>query len=128
MRGMSRKILKTCRECREFYYSEDVREHENTSPNYKAITQAVSVIVSLNIRELLGIKPEQIENGIEKLKALRATLVPEAGVFSKDFVTRNINIMLKCLRAGVIPDANIWIGSDEAAEDALRRLADEIKL
>lgn len=59
---------------------------------------------------------------------MRASVVPEEGEFSKSFVIRNINIMLKCLKAGVIPDSNIWLGSLEDAEEALRRLADEIEL
>lgn len=128
MRKMSRNALELCRECRERLFSEIVRVQEDRSPNYKAISGAVDVILTLNIHTLLGIKPGEIENSIKELRALRASVVPEEGDFPKNFVIRNINIMLKCLKAGVIPDSNIWLGSLEDAEEALRRLADEIEL
>lgn len=128
MRTRSRKAIELCRECREKLLREVAAFRQETSRNYKTISEAVDVVLTLNIHALLGVKPEQIREAVEKLKELKAAAIPEEGDFTKDFVVANINFMLKLLKAGVIPDSNIWLGTDEDAEEALRGLENEISL
>ena len=113
MRMKSRKALELCRECRERLLLEISTVEQEKSPNYKIMGAAVDVILKLNIQELLGVTPEDIQKD-EK--------------FSKAFVTGNIDIMLKSLSVCFIPDSNIWLGTDQAAEEAVRRLEDAVQL
>ena len=128
MRMKSRKALDLCIECRKRLMIELSSFAILKSPNYKIMSDAVGIILNLNIAALLSLSPEKVQEGINKLKHLKSLVVPDDGYFSKPFVTANINIMLKCLRAGVIPDSNIWIGTDQESEEALRRLSNEIEL
>lgn len=132
MRMKSRKALELCRECRERLLLEISTVEQEKSPNYKIMGAAVDVILKLNIQELLGVTPEDIqkgiEKGIEKLKKLRSLAVAKDEKFSKAFVTGNIDIMLKSLSVCFIPDSNIWLGTDQAAEEAVRRLEDAVQL
>lgn len=128
MRMKSKKALELCRECRERLLLEISTVEQEKSPNYKIMGAAVDVILKLNIQELLGATPEDIQKGIEKLKKLRSLAVAEDEKFSKAFVTGNIDIMLKSLSVCFIPDSNIWLGTDQAAEEAVRRLEDAVQL
>lgn len=128
MRMKSKKVLELCRECRERLLSEISTVEQEKSPNYKIMGAAVDVILKLNIQELLGVSPEDIQKGIEKLKKLRSLAVAKDDKFSKAFVTGNIDIMLKSLSVCFIPDSNIWLGTDQAAEEAVRRLEDAVQL
>ena len=69
-----------------------------------------------------------MQKGIKKLEKLKSLATTKDSNFSKAFVTENIDIMLKCLNSCVIPDSNIWLGTDQAAEAAVRRLEDAIQL
>ncbi len=128
MRMKSQKALELCRECRERLLLELSTVEQEKSPNYKIMGAAVDVILKLNIQELLGVTPDDIQKGIKKLEKLKALATTKDNDFSKAFVTENIDIMLKCLNSCFIPDSNIWLGTDQAAEEAVRRLEDAIQL
>lgn len=128
MRMKSQKALELCRECRERLLLELSTVEQEKSPNYKIMGAAVDVILKLNIQELLGVTPDDIQKAIKKLEKLKSLATTKDNNFSKAFVTENIDIMLKCLNSCVIPDSNIWLGTDQAAEEAVRRLEDAIQL
>lgn len=128
MRMKSQKALELCRECRERLLLELSTVEQEKSPNYKITGAAVDVILKLNIQELLGVTPDDMQKGIKKLEKLKSLATTKDNNFSKAFVTENIDIMLKCLNSCVIPDSNIWLGTDQAAEEAVRRLEDAIQL
>ena len=128
MRMKSQKALELCRECRERLLLELSTVEQEKSPNYKIMGAAVDVILKLNIQELLGVTPDDMQKGIKKLEKLKSLATTKDSNFSKAFVKENIDIMLKCLNSCVIPDSNIWLGTDQAAEAAVRRLEDAIPL
>lgn len=128
MRMKSQKALELCKECRERLLLELSTVEQEKSPNYKIMGAAVDVILKLNIQELLGVTPDDIQKGIKKLEKLKSLATTKDNNFSKAFVTENIDIMLKCLNSCCIPDSNIWLGTDQAAEEAVRRLEDAIQL
>lgn len=128
MRMKSKKALELCRECRERLLLEISTVEQEKSPNYKIMGAAVDVILKLNIQELLGVTSDDIQKGIKKLEKLKSLATTKDNNFSKAFVTGNIDIMLKSLSVCFIPDSNIWLGTDQAAEEAVRRLEDAVQL
>ena len=128
MRMKSKKALDLCRECREMLLSEISTVERKKSFNCKIMGAAVDVILKLNIQELLRVTPEDIQKGIVKLNRLKTLADAKDNNFPRTYVTGNIDIMLKCLNSCIIPDSNIWLGTDQAAEDAVRRLEDAVQL
>ena len=74
MRMKSQKALELCRECRERLLLELSTVEQEKSPNYKIMGAAVDVILKLNIQELLGVTPDDIQKGIKKLEKLKSLL------------------------------------------------------